>query len=126
MEACQHVLLSQPRSRPAGRSGARGVGARIRELRLGQNLSQENLDLESGLSIHTIIGIEWGRKSVAYERLWDIAEVLDVPVEQLLVDADSEAKPASIVEAGVQWVIVKPKPNVSSAVREVQGKARTQ
>lgn len=27
-----------------------------------------------------IIGIEWGRKSVAYERLWDIADVLGVNV----------------------------------------------
>jgi transcriptional regulator with XRE-family HTH domain len=67
------------------------VGARIRELRLGQNLSQEGLALESGLSRNMIIGIEWGRKSVAYERLWDIADVLGVPIEQLLVGARSEA-----------------------------------
>jgi hypothetical protein len=39
-----------------------------------------------------IIGIEWGRKSVAYERLWDIADVLDVPVNQLLLQPDSAAK----------------------------------
>lgn len=67
------------------------VGARIRELRLEQDLSQEALALESGLSRNMIIGIEWGRKSVAYERLWDIAAVLDVPVSQLLVPAHSEA-----------------------------------
>jgi hypothetical protein len=30
-----------------------------------------------------IIGIEWGRKSIAYERLWDIAEVLGVGVDDL-------------------------------------------
>ncbi|WP_350000920.1 helix-turn-helix transcriptional regulator [Pseudarthrobacter sp. WHRI 8279] len=71
----------------------REVGARIRELRLGQNLSQEALALESGLSRNMIIGIEWGRKSVAYERLWDIAAVLDVPVDQLLVSAQSETRP---------------------------------
>lgn len=67
------------------------VGARIRELRLAQDLSQEALALESGLSRNMIIGIEWGRKSVAYERLWDIAEVLDVPIEHLLMAAKSEA-----------------------------------
>lgn len=39
-----------------------------------------------------IIGIEWGKKSVAYERLWDIADVLDVPVSQLLLPPDSAAK----------------------------------
>ncbi|MEJ1179567.1 MULTISPECIES: helix-turn-helix domain-containing protein [unclassified Pseudarthrobacter] len=68
------------------------VGARIRELRLEQALSQEALALESGLSRNMVIGIEWGRKSVAYERLWDIADVLDVPISQLLLPPDSAAK----------------------------------
>lgn len=65
------------------------VGARIRELRLAQNLSQEALALESGLSRNMVIGIEWGRKSVAYERLWDVADVLGVPVNSLFVEAKS-------------------------------------
>ncbi|MDI3194255.1 helix-turn-helix transcriptional regulator [Pseudarthrobacter sp. AL07] len=64
------------------------VGARIRELRLEQALSQEALALESGLSRNMIIGIEWGRKSVAYERLWDIAGVLGCNVAELLTAAD--------------------------------------
>lgn len=34
-----------------------------------------------------IIGIEWGRKSVAYERLWDIAAVLDCDIAELFVPA---------------------------------------
>lgn len=56
------------------------VGAGIREIRLAQDLSQEALALESGLRLsrNMIIWIEWGRKSVAYERTWDIADVLDV------------------------------------------------
>lgn len=65
------------------------VGARIRELRLSQNLSQEALALESGLSRNMVIGLEWGRKSVAYERLWDVADVLGVPIESLFTEADS-------------------------------------
>ncbi|WP_426301867.1 helix-turn-helix domain-containing protein [Arthrobacter sp. R-11] len=67
------------------------VGARIRELRLGQGLSQEALALESGLSRNMIIGIEWGRKSVAYERLWDIAAVLECDIEELFVAANRPA-----------------------------------
>jgi hypothetical protein len=31
-----------------------------------------------------VIGLEWGKKSVAYERLWDIAGALEVGVEELL------------------------------------------
>lgn len=67
------------------------VGGRIRELRLAQGLSQEALALESGLSRNMIIGIEWGKKSVAYERLWDIADVLEIPVIELLLPPDSPA-----------------------------------
>ncbi|MEV7607256.1 helix-turn-helix transcriptional regulator [Paenarthrobacter sp. NPDC089322] len=65
------------------------IGARIRELRLEQGLSQESLALESGLSRNMIIGIEWGRKSVAYERLWDIAEVLGVGVDVFISEPTS-------------------------------------
>ncbi|WP_411838705.1 helix-turn-helix domain-containing protein [Paenarthrobacter ureafaciens] len=65
------------------------VGGRIREIRLQQGISQEALALESGLSRTMIIGIEWGRKSVAYERLWDIAAVLDCDITELFVPAQS-------------------------------------
>lgn len=47
------------------------VGGRIRELRTAQGLTQEALALEAGMSRNMVIGLEWGRKSVAYERLWD-------------------------------------------------------
>lgn len=59
------------------------VGLRIRELRLQRELTQESLALEAKLSRNMVIGIEWGRKSVAYERLWDIADVLGVDVLDL-------------------------------------------
>ncbi|MHA7261937.1 helix-turn-helix domain-containing protein [Arthrobacter sp. TMN-37] len=72
----------------------RKVGARIREVRLAQGLSQESLALESGLSRNMVIGIEWGRRSIAYERLWDIAEVLDLPVAALFTEPSTEAKRA--------------------------------
>lgn len=71
---------------------------RIRELRLAQNLSQEALGLESGLSRNMIIGIEWGKKSVAYERLWDVADALGVPAADLL--SESAALPQRIPYRG--------------------------
>lgn len=60
------------------------VGSRIRHLRIERGLTQEALALEAGFSRNMVIGIEWGRKSVAYERLWDIAEVLGVDVIDLI------------------------------------------
>ncbi|PVZ61291.1 XRE family transcriptional regulator [Arthrobacter sp. H-02-3] len=59
------------------------VGSRIREIRISQELSQEALGLEAGMSRNMIIGIEWGRRSIAYERLWDIADVLRVDLRDL-------------------------------------------
>lgn len=49
----------------------------------------EALALESGLSRNMVIGIEWGRKSLAYERLWDVADLLGVPVTDLFTAAVS-------------------------------------
>jgi transcriptional regulator with XRE-family HTH domain len=49
-------------------------------LRLAAGLSQEALALESGLSRNQIVLMEWGRRGVTYERLFDIAEALSVPV----------------------------------------------
>jgi transcriptional regulator with XRE-family HTH domain len=66
------------------------VGSRIRELRIEQQLTQEALGLEAGLSRVMIIGIEWGKRSVAYERLWDIADVLGVDVTDFFL-ASSKA-----------------------------------
>lgn len=61
------------------------VGSRIRQIRVSQELSQEALGLEAGLSRNMIIGIEWGRRSIAYERLWDIADVLGVDLSDLFI-----------------------------------------
>ncbi|WP_426999182.1 helix-turn-helix transcriptional regulator [Pseudarthrobacter sp. N5] len=61
------------------------VGSRIREIRLGQGLTQEALGLEAGMDRRTIIRIEWGEISIAYERLWEIADVLGVDVADLFL-----------------------------------------
>lgn len=68
------------------------VGGRIREIRIDQGLTQEALALEAGMSRNMIIGLEWGRKSIAYERLWDIAVVLGVEIEELLQQPASAPK----------------------------------
>jgi transcriptional regulator with XRE-family HTH domain len=60
------------------------VGGRIRELRISRELTQEALGLEAGLSRVMVIKIESGEKSVAYERLWDLAAVLGVDVVDFL------------------------------------------
>lgn len=66
------------------------VGRRIRNLRIAQGLSQEALALESGLSRNMTIGVEFGRRGMSFERLWDIADVLGISIMTLLSDLDED------------------------------------
>lgn len=65
------------------------VGARIREIRISRNLTQEALGLEAGMDRTTVIRIEWGEISISYERLWEIADVLRVDIAELFVAPSS-------------------------------------
>ncbi|WP_074413214.1 helix-turn-helix domain-containing protein [Mycolicibacterium fortuitum] len=60
------------------------VGARIRAIRLEKGLTQEGLALASGVTRNVLIHVELGRRGVLYERLFDIADALDVPVSDLM------------------------------------------
>ncbi|MHA7156289.1 helix-turn-helix domain-containing protein [Arthrobacter sp. TMN-50] len=62
------------------------VGARIRELRIAQDLTQEALGLEAGLHRSMVVSVEWGRRTLAYERLWDVADVLGVDILDLFTE----------------------------------------
>jgi transcriptional regulator with XRE-family HTH domain len=60
------------------------VGANIRDLRTARGLTQEALALQSGVTRNVLIDVEHGRRGLLYERLFDIAEALDVPVAELM------------------------------------------
>lgn len=64
----------------------REVGRRIRALRMEQGLTQEALALRSGVTRNVLIDVEHGRRGLLYERLFDIADALQVPAADLLVD----------------------------------------
>lgn len=72
-----------PAVRAAWAQHRKDVGSRIRQLRLEAGLTQEALALESGLTRNVLIHLEWGRRGVLFERLFDIAAVLGVPVTPL-------------------------------------------
>jgi DNA-binding XRE family transcriptional regulator len=59
------------------------VGANIRELRLQQGMTQEALALTSGVTRNVLIAVEQGKRGLLYERLFDIAEALQVSVTAL-------------------------------------------
>ncbi|WP_195165969.1 helix-turn-helix domain-containing protein [Mycobacteroides abscessus] len=62
------------------------VGRRMRERRLQQGLTQEELALRSGVTRNVLIDAEHGRRGLLYERLFDIADALGVPVGALVDD----------------------------------------
>ena len=64
----------------------RRVGTNVRRLRLEAGLTQEALAIESGLSRNQLIELEHGRRGVLFERLEDLAVVLNVPVSRLLAE----------------------------------------
>jgi transcriptional regulator with XRE-family HTH domain len=62
------------------------VGARIRALRHDRDMTQEALALASGLARNVLIDVEHGKRGLLYERLFDLADALDVPVAELLTE----------------------------------------
>ena len=62
----------------------RRVGANIVSLRTERGLTQEALALRSGISRNVLIDVEHGRRGLLYERLFDLAEALDVSAAELL------------------------------------------
>lgn len=74
------------------------VGARIRELRLERGLTQEELGNAAGMDRKTVLYIELGQRSLAYERLWDISAVLNVDIVDLF--APPESMTQSIIYRG--------------------------
>lgn len=55
-------------------------------LRMERGLTQEALALRSGVTRNVLIDVEHGRRGLLYERLFDIADALQVPAGDLLVD----------------------------------------
>ncbi len=56
-------------------------------MRTERGLTQESLAEKSGVDRTLLIAMEYGRRGLLYERLFDIADALDVPVVELLRDA---------------------------------------
>ncbi|MEU0498592.1 helix-turn-helix transcriptional regulator [Mycobacterium sp. NPDC006124] len=62
------------------------VGRRIRELRQKRGLTQEQLALKSGVTRPILNEVENGKRGLLFERLYDIAEALDVQASELMAE----------------------------------------
>lgn len=59
------------------------VGARIREIRRGQTMTQMSMALDLGVSQQQVQMYETGKNRIVVSRLWRVAEVLGVSIETL-------------------------------------------
>lgn len=96
-DSCSDWLLESVPTRPSQNNPQRvaqwerwrqRVGGNIRGLRTARGMTQEALALESGVTRNVLIDVERGRRGLLYERLFDIAEALEVPVAELLLPED--------------------------------------
>jgi transcriptional regulator with XRE-family HTH domain len=62
----------------------RGVGRKIRQTRLNQNLSQDSLAQRLGISRTSMVNIEAGRQHTPLHVLWQIAELLETKLTLLI------------------------------------------
>lgn len=68
------------------------IGSRIRASRVARGVSLRRLAADLGVSPATLSAVETGRTGLSAVRLLEVAELLGVPVESLLLD---EPRPAS-------------------------------
>lgn len=71
------------------------VGTNIRALRIQQAMTQEILALRSGVTRNVLIDVEHGKRGLLYERLFDIAEALQVPVSEFFADPSESGMTAT-------------------------------
>lgn len=64
---------------------SKAFGLYIREQRLAQGLTQEQLGFESDLAMQTISEIETGKRKVSTETIYKLSNGLDIDITELLL-----------------------------------------
>lgn len=69
---------------------AKTVGTRIKLMRVGRHLPQNEVALRIGISQAHLSNIESGRNTVTLELLFKLSEVMDCKVRDFFIDIDGE------------------------------------
>src|SRR5215475_6738399 len=83
----------------------RGVGRKIRQTRVNQNLSQDSLAQRLGISRTSMVNIEASRQRTPLHVLWQIAELLETKLTLLIHEPEELLEPTS--QAGLDREIMK-------------------
>ena len=91
--------LFLPRAPVESEAAGSRFGANLKRLRIAKGLSQATVAERMGVSAPSISGWENGRARPKHDRMAVLADLLGVPMSQLLVDASSSAS-AELVSQG--------------------------
>ncbi|AJA09203.1 XRE family transcriptional regulator [Sphingopyxis fribergensis] len=91
--------LFLPQAPVEGEAADLRFGANLKRLRIARGLSQATVAEQMGVSAPSISGWESGRARPKHDRMGVLADLLGVPVSQLLVDASSSAS-AELISQG--------------------------
>ena len=80
--------MDRPRQRVGSDARLREFGAWIRLLRQARRLSQEQLGARAGIDRAVVGRIERGEVNVGIAYLWQLADALEVRVQDLLPEED--------------------------------------
>jgi transcriptional regulator with XRE-family HTH domain len=98
------VLMRRPRF-DANRKFYATIGGRIAKARTGRQMTQEALAIKASLTRTSIINIEKGRQQILVHTLVDIAQALQIPVNDLVADTnDVDMHLRDKTRKGVEWV----------------------
>ena len=101
------------------------LGARIRTLRKERELAQKQFADRVGISAAYTSFIEQGTKTASLEVLISIAEVLDVSLSELFLDADSEPpKELARLSAAIAGQPIEFQRRIFRVVEEMLGAVR--
>ena len=93
------------------------IGQRIRHFRKAQNLSQEQLAEKIGISVTHMSHIETGNTKLSLPVLVDLAKVLQVRTDDLLLPQAQSDKPITISE--IAQVLDSSTPSQAKVLRDV-------
>ncbi len=86
------------KSSPRANLADRHVGTRIRERRIMLGLSQQQLAVMIGVTYQQAHKYERGLNRISAGRLYDIAQVLNVPISWFFEGMDSETQPGEMTQ----------------------------
>lgn len=98
------------------------LGENIKDARRRQNINQEELGEKLGMSRVSIVNIETGKQRLPLHVLWDISDILNIKLEELIpaiLDRQNQATDHSIDPAILNKIRKETEDNTDSSEKVI-------